>query len=315
MVLLLSLACKPDAPAEDVLTEVSEAPLEDPMMEAGLLAGLQFALQADITAPWRGLSAANTYAMGACPAQYSGEPPDNDLAGTGAVGPGTSWSDACDAGDTSYRGFMYWESAFSGDVSTGAERLLIGDSSVVQGDQVLYEFDGNARDSYSATSSAEGQWWEYEATVSAIIGGDLTYGGTATPGGIQEDLFVYYTGGDEQFVEAIGNVYLYSDLIAGTFDSVYLDMEYQGTRGASDGECTAEPRGTIGLRDADAHWYYVVFEPKYNSTLDFENAEYSACDGCGTAYYRGFEQPSRLCPDFSSLWDTLAPPLATEFPL
>ncbi len=309
-------ACGKKDESADVV-DPTVAPIEDATMENALLESVNWALGTDVTAPWRGLSAANAHGNGACPAGYSGEPPDNDIQGTGAVGQGTSWTGSCSAGAVDYLGYMYWETAFSGDVSAGAARMLIGDGTVGEGDRVLYEFDGNANDAYQEETTYDGlEIWEYEAEVSATVTGELVYpaGGLPGPSGLRADLFVYYTGGDLQTLEAYGNVYLYEDLLAGTFDSVFLDIEMDG-RGADPEDCTLEPRGTIGLRDHDANWYYVQFAPKYNSTLDYENAPYSTCDGCGTAYFNGFEQPALLCPDFASVWDHLAPPDATEFPL
>lgn len=314
--LLATAACSPEAEPEKG-ADPTVAPIEDPALEAALFESLSWALSADVTAPWRGLAAANARGNGACPAGYAGEPPDNDIQGTGAVGAGTSWTGSCSAGAVDYLGYMYWETAFTGDVSAGAARMLIGDGTVGEGDRVLYEFDGNANDAFSSETTYDGlDVWEYESEVSATVTGELAYpeGGLPGPSGLREDLFVYFTGGDEQTLEAYGNVYLYEDLIAGTFDSVFLDIEMDG-RGADPEDCTAEPRGTIGLRDHEANWYYVQFAPKYNSTLDYENAPYSTCDGCGTAYFNGFEQPSLLCPDFTSLWDQLTPPDAAEFPL
>jgi hypothetical protein len=314
--LALATACSPEPEAAAVV-DPTVAPIEDTTMEGAITDALRWALSADLTAPWRGLAAANAYGDGACPAGHSGEPPDNDLPGTGAVGSGTSWTGSCAAGDVDYLGYMYWETAFTGDLSAGAARMLIGDSTVGQGDTVLYEFDGNANDRYTESVTWDGlSIWEYESEVDATITGSLAYGADSEPGaaGIQEDLFVYYGGGDIQTLEAYGNVYLYEGLLADSFDSVFLDVEMDG-RGADPDTCTAEPRGTIGLRDHDANWYYVQFAPKYNSTLDYENAPYSTCDGCGTAYFNGFEQASLLCPDFTSLLGGLVPPDASEFPL
>jgi len=294
----------------------SVAPIEDPVLEAALQDATIFGLTADLTAPWRGLAAVNARGDGACPAAWDGEPSGTDLQGTGAVGAGRSWTGSCTAGNIDYRGYMYWESAFTGDLAAGAARMLIGDSSVLEGDTILYEFNGNARDRYTESTTWDGlSVWEVELEVSATVTGTLVYGagGTPGPGGLQEDLFVYYTGGDEQTMEAYGNVYLYDDMVRG-FDSVFLDIEMDG-RGADPETCTLEPRGTVGLRDSDANWYYVQFAPKYNSTLDYEPQPYSTCDGCGTAYFNGFEQPSLLCPDFDAVWDALVPPSADEFTL
>lgn len=290
--------------------------VQDAELESALVLALGWAATSDVTLPWLGLNRLAAMGDGACPAGYSGEPPGVDVTGTGAVGAGGSWVGSCETSSATWRGYMYWEDAYTGSMADGAARLLVGDGSVTQGDTNLFEFDGDATDRYSERTTADGgHLWEYEATINATMSGSLIYdpATSPTPGGVQEDLFVYYTGGAEATFEAYGNLYLFEDVLYGRYDSVFLDVELAGPGTDDPDACLTEPKGTIGLRDVDGHWYYVVFEPKYNSTLDYENDPYSGCDGCGTTYFRGFEQEARVCPDFSSLWSVLGAPTAAEF--
>jgi hypothetical protein len=252
---------------------------------------IEIAVDTDLRASWTAL--VNTLSMSndSCPVMQ-----------------GDSWSDMCSTEASSFNGFMSWQVNVDGPVS---ERVLSGDAVVGTETAVAFEFDGDGNDSYEDM----GTQWIYQSDLAATVTGDLAFGaGSLTPGGFRTDMFVYYEGGSETYFEADGEVLLFDHLYLDRFDSVSIDLEFQGPLGADADDCTLEPRGLVSFRDSDAHWYDVVFEPKYQSNLDYDNDPYSACDGCGTVYYRGFEQADRVCLDFSFLWDrVLTQPNPSDF--
>jgi len=242
---------------------------------------VEIAVDTDLRASWAAL--VNTLSMSndSCP-----------------VIQGDSWSDMCTTDESSFNGFMSWQVDTDGPLS---ERILSGDAVVGTESMVAFEFDGDGNDRFEDYGSG----WVYQSDLAATVTGDLAFrpGASLTPGGFRTDMFLYYEGGDANYFEADGEVLLFDYLFLERFDSVSIDVEFQGPTGADADDCVMEPRGLVSFRDSDAHWYDVVFEPKYQSNLDYENDPYSACDGCGTVYYRGFEQTDRVCLDFSFLWD------------
>ncbi len=76
---------------------------------------------------------------------------------------------------------------------------------------------------------------------------------------------------------------------------VFLAASYDATlwNEASGAACAEEPSGTVSLRDPDGNWY----EARFDGGLEVEDA--SACDGCGTVYWRG-QEVGEVCPDFST---------------
>jgi hypothetical protein len=289
-----------------------DAPASAKEIERAASEALLLAVGTDMRAPWAALAGSLDLAEGGCPDTFDGEPPGFDVAGAGSIGSGEAWSDACESGGATFAGSMYWEHAADASARRGA-RLLVGDGVVGTADQVLFEFDGDGTDRYEETTRSDGsRVWTYHSEVVGNVTGSLAFGGTSTPGGFRTDLDLWYSGGDDEWFEAIGNLFLYEDTFAGDFDSLWLDMELQGEAGASADDCTLEPRGVISVRDTEAHWYDLVFAPRYDSALDYENEPYSACDGCGTLYYRGSEQPTAICPDWDALRDELAAPPSLE---
>ena len=134
-------------------------------------------------------------------------------------------------------------------------------------------------------------------------------------GGWRTDLNLSWTSGDQDTLTANGNVYFFDHLIAGRFDSVNMDLTLQGPTGASPEACTAEPIGFISLRDPDAFWYDLVFDP-LESDGEYDNEPYAGCDGCGTLYIRGVKQEAPVCLDLSWVWSgALTPPAAADYAL
>ena len=138
-----------------------------------------------------------------------------------------------------------------------------------------------------------------------------------TPGGYRTDMYVFYSGGDADRFEARGNVYLFDGRMHTYFDSLQVEINLSGPTGAGPQACELEPNGWIGLRDQNAYWFDLVFEPRRTDDIgdpDYDNEPYTGCDGCGTLYIRGL-QDREVCIDFSFLWEDgfLSPPSAQEF--
>lgn len=80
-------------------------------------------------------------------------------------------------------------------------------------------------------------------------------------------------------------------ITAVNFDRLYLMNEAAGT------SCSAEPGGTIRIRDAAGSWYDVTFSgPAYSGAPSFP----AYCDGCVDVWWRG-ENLGETCPDTSGL--------------
>ncbi len=302
----LLAACSPDeegagAGAEEVL----RSPLTDPELISAIQGSFDVVLATTIQAPWAGHAATLAAGDGACPARNAGEPYGQDIEGGGTVSTGESWIGECETPLRSYTGYMFWEVAAG---ETTSQRALFGNATVSVGDLVEWEFDGDASDRLDVLPSGATYFSEVDATVTGI----LATGARVGPGGYRANLFVDLETGASPTFEADGDVLLYEDLFDGKFDSVHVDVEMEKTS-TSTTDCTAEPRGTISFRDADARWYDVVFAPKYNSNLEYES-ELSACDGCGTVYWRGYEQ-REICLDFDFLWNALETPTSNDFAL
>jgi len=266
--------------------------LSDIELKLAVQQSMEIAVATDLRASWAALS--NTMAMSndSCP-----------------VVQGDSWTDMCSTDASSFNGFMSWQVDFDG---AATERVLSGDSVVGTDVAVAFEFDGDGTDTFEDY----GTHWVYRSDLAATVSGELAFdpANSMTPGGFRTDMFLYYEGGDSDFFEADGEILLFDHLYLDRFDSVAIDMRFQGPRGAGADDCALEPRGLVSFRDSDAHWYDVIFEPKYQSNLEYDNAPYSSCDGCGTVYYRGFEQSERVCLDFSFLWDrVLTQPDTSEY--
>ena len=182
-------------------------------------------------------------------------------------------------------------------------------------DEVVFEFDGMASDSVSLLETADGTRWVYTSFVDATVTGTMPFEGTATPGGWRTDLYLSAVGGDFPSLTARGNVYLFDTLIQDRFDSVVMDLELVSEAAAGPDDCTLEPLGTLRIRDENAYWYDLVFLPRYPEDGADPDADYSACDGCGTFYVRGQEQEQEVCIDLSFAFDLLTAPDPDDFVL
>jgi hypothetical protein len=329
--LIVLLACGA-APSEDSgpLETVTTAPtlplpdIEGVPWDAVFTDALALAVSIDARAPWSAHEAALALGAPGCPDLYLG-PPDDPLADAGDGG--VSWSDACAAQSASFSGWAWWtaEVLVTGDASTPegatttASRSMSADAAATSGDALLLELDGTVDDALNRTVAPGYDHWTYTSTVDATLGGALGWGpDAAIPGGLRTDLYLFATGGDVDALEVRGNVYLPEHRLHDRFDSLAVDAAFTGARGAAADACTLEPAGTLSVRDADAFWYDVVFQPRYeDDAADTGGADpggYGACDGCGTLYIRGVEQPQLVvCPDFDGLWSWLTPPDPAEY--
>ena len=80
--------------------------------------------------------------------------------------------------------------------------------------------------------------------------------------------------------------------------------------------CALEPKGYLSIRDENAFWHDLVFQPRYEDDIDdgYDDDPYTACDGCGTLFVRGLEQPIIVCPDLD-LFSQLSPPAVEDYVL
>jgi hypothetical protein len=304
-------------------------PLDGIDLDTLYATAVQKAITSDMRVPWKGHVAGFDRFTPGCPDVYAGTPSDM-IEGIDMDAPGTSWLDHCTVGDLGFGGFEYWESSVhaSGDVTTDeglsieGQRMLVGDGTISRGDAALFEFKGTASDSLNQQSAPNYEHWLYSSLVDGTVSGSDPFEGAGVSSkGWRTDMYLAYSGGDIDSIEARGNIYWFdeADKIDGRFDSIALDIEFAGPHGITPDDCPTEPRGWIGVRDSDAYWYDVVFEPRHDddgTDTDYQPDPYTACDGCGTLYVRGVPQDIQVCPDLSFLWDgALAPPDPDEFAL
>lgn len=297
--------------------------LSDIDKQAAVLEAMDIVLSVRGSTVWAGHERAFERRFDGCPDVYVGAPEDSDLdEDDRARGQGMSWSDFCASpGGLYYRGWEHWitRARTTGDVSDGstgrvqeASRSLTGNAVVGDDQDVRYEFRGEASDTVYVVQAGDYRRETWSSQLVATVNGTDTLepASSLTPGGYRADLYVAVQTGDVQRVESRGDVYMFEDRIQGRFDSVSLSLEFIGELGAGPDDCTAEPRGWIGLRDENAWWLDIVFQPAADddATDSFDDPDYSACDGCGTAYLRGVEQTVELgevCLDLSAIWSSV----------
>ena len=178
-----------------------------------------------------------------------------------------------------------------GDVDTGA---------------LVFDFGGTGEDAFTANVAPDFESWTYSSTVRGEAQGVAGFGeGSELPGGWRADLYVTYTGGDVRTAQARGELLLHEGRIGDRFGGVSMDLALPGPDAAASSECVDEPTGWISLRDDDAYWFDLVFQPRYEEDANgvvFENYPYGECEGCGTLYIRGIEQGT-VCVDVSPLFN------------
>jgi hypothetical protein len=280
----------------------------------------QVGLTVDLDRAWKGHAKTVELGSEGCPDFYAGPPPqagDNVDEDAGGV----AWQDRCKTiGDRRFSGWSWWDGSLerSGDEEVGitseARRRLVGDGTVAYGDEVSFEFDGEASDSIYLLEAGDDSRWVYNSFVDATVTGSLPFGNTNTPGGWRTDLYLNVVGGNSPSLTARGNVYLFDTLVQDRFDSVVMDLALVSEAAAGPDDCTLEPLGTLSIRDTNAYWYDLVFLPRYADDTALDE-DYSACDGCGTFYVRGQEQEEQVCIDLSFAFDLLEAPDPNDFVL
>jgi len=296
----------------DPAEELEIPSLEDVDFEASLEEAFVMALQADLDRVWRGHAEALALRQGTCPDFYAGTPDfelelDDDF-------PGLVWFDECESDEVGFAGWLGWTQQIAAESSVEnpefvfieGERSLQGDGLVRQAGALVYEFDGEGADAVYVEDAGESSYYAYSSYVNGTV--------SEAEEMFRTEMYVVHSGGMGQTLEARGNLYWMDFRIAGRFDSVALDVEMVGAELAGEDDCTLEPRGWIGVRDEDAYWYEVVFEPR-NPAEDYENDPYTECDGCGELYIRGLPQGTLVCPDFSSVWSSLTSPTMDDYAL
>ena len=262
-----------------------------------------------------------------CPDVYTGVP-NGDIDELDEDAGGASWWDFCETSKSElWSGWSWWDSdpLVTGDpvLASGATadgtRELIADAAIVHGEDPLWEFDGSVEESLHRVWGPGFDAWTWSSTVDGTFTGTHYFAGnTITPEGWRTDLYLFASEGDADRVEARGNVYLFLPVLHDRFDSMAMDLEIIGANGAGPDDCLDEPLGWIGLRDADAVWYDLVFLPRESNDLieaPYDNIPLSVCDGCGTLYVRGVES-GEVCMDFSWMLDgAIEPPDISEFVL
>lgn len=304
-----------DPAAELVLPDYSDVDIDAVYTEA-----LDIVLSARGDKVWAGHERALARRFEGCPDIYVGAPEESNLdADDEARQNGVSWSDFCEtAGGLYYRGYQHWNQSadVSGDPTTSTgrsgtgQRTLAGNGVVGDTQDVRFEWRGEVTD--AVTSVVAGDYFRYTwstTTTGTASGTDIFEPATSlTPGGWRADVYVAVQGGDAQRIEARGDLFLLEHRIGGRFDSVSMNIEFIGELGAGPEDCTLEPRGWIGLRDENAWWLDIVFQPIGDDDATGGGSgdpDYSACDGCGTAYVRGVEQTIELgemCLDMTPIF-------------
>jgi len=304
-----------DTPAAElVMPDLDGVDIDQTFVDA-----IAIALAANTQVAWQGHSTSLARQHIGCPDLYVGPPAvlvDDDQIAEDAHG--TSWYDDCTTpGGLFYRGLMYWDAVAegAGDAETSAGRTDSGRRSLigaaVVGDEVdtRFQFRGDAADSVTRVTAPGYERWTYSSTLSATLTGIDAFDPIAalTPGGWRAEMYTYASGGDADFLELRGDLYLFDHRIQDRFDSVSLDIELPGPTGSAPDACQLEPKGWIGVRDENAFWIDVVFLPLEGSSAPvpaYDDPQYTVCDGCGTVYVRGLEAGpiGEICPDFGSLW-------------
>ncbi|TNE87636.1 MAG: hypothetical protein EP330_17700 [Deltaproteobacteria bacterium] len=281
-------------------------------------------LAVDARAAWSAHKDALGLVTPGCPDLYYGVPPVEDD-GLPDMADGMAWADHCTtAGDRTFAGHTFWQNAASTLGSTAAPegltttgtRSLFTDGIVSEGDTVVSELDGEIRDSLLRIQTESGDEWTYNSLVDATVTGTAAASHGMPAGGLRADLVLSYRGGDVRTLEdARGNVFFFEHRIGDRFDSIAIDLTHAAPSNNAN-DCPDEPLGYISVRDENAFWYDLVFQPRYGAGDEgYENLPYTECDGCGNIYVRGLDQGIEVCPDLSFLWDgsTLNAPVVEDY--
>jgi len=323
---LLAAALLAGCPTEavDPGPPAAQLPLPDTTgidFEAAYRDALDVLLATDMRAVWDGHREGLRTIRPGCPDLWAGEPDDVEE-------PGTSWQDHCTTtAGFAYDGALTWENEASregeADSPLGAieagRRSLRGDGAVGSDGGLVFDFGGTGEDAFTSNVAADYAQWSYSSTIVGEARGSGGFGAQAAlPGGFRSDLYVAYTGGATQAVEARGELLMHEGVVGDRFSGISADLALPGPDAAGSSVCVDEPTGWLSLRDDDAYWYDLVFQPRYleDATGEvYENYPYGECEGCGTLYIRGVEQGT-VCMDLSGLFDgSLTPPPLEDYVL
>jgi len=325
MVSLLACAPEEEEPVDvgDPAEELALPDLTETDWPAAYAEALAVTVELRTALAWTGHQDALALGRDGCPDIYVGAP-DEDLDIDEDAG-GVSWADYCETGGgLGFTGFSWWDGdvTVEGDAQSpegataSGERRMIADAVVSDSDGVRFQLDGEVSDALSRVDAEGYSRWTWSSLIQGSLTGTDVFTGTATPGGVRADLYLYASGGDVEYMEARGDVYLNEEPILGRFDSLSMDIAMIEARSAGPDDCALEPLGYLSIRDTDAYWYDLVFLPRYDENAtdeDYPNDPYGECDGCGTLYVRGLEQ-GEVCVDFSFLWEgALTPPDIEDF--
>jgi len=333
MIFALLLSCAPEEAAPPtikptpVVDELEIPDISGIDMEAAFVDALTLALTVNARTPFNSLNNSFDRFQTGCPDVYAGIPPQEQAeVDVGMDAGGLTWTDHCENPDGgTFSGYGWWDGdvLVTGDptsaegITIEASREMNADGVVGDPNGVFFEFKGDASDSlYTVQADGYDRWIYSSLVVGTATGSDPFPAGSLAPAGWRTDLYLFMTGGDEDSLEARGNVYLFTGRMAERFDSLALDINVIGELGAGPDDCTQEPLGWIGLRDENAVWYDLIFLPRSENDITgipYPNDPLSECDGCGTLYIRGVES-GEFCPDFSFLFDgSLQAPPVDEF--
>ncbi len=285
---------------------------------------LRLALAVDLREVWPAHVETLELASTGCPNFFAGTPDlDNNEIPEEA---GYAWSDLCTAtGGRRYAGWSWWDNRISvqgdSDSNIGAtaegSRRIVADGLVALGEDIQLEFDGEASDSVLRVDATDYSSWSYSSLVDATMTGALI--DPIAPGGLRAELFTRATGGDADTLEMRGNVHLFDHLLRDRYDSMTVDLLWAAPGSTAPDVCADEPAGWIGVRDENAFWTELIFQPRYDDDVTddpYDNDPFNRCDGCANVYIRGVLQDFTVCPDFSFLWDGgLSAPEANAYAL
>ena len=295
MLVLLSLACSSEAPADSGAPAeptpylVDEEAPPAPALDAATLEG---AIAEALAQAWTlradpillGYEAAMAHAEPGCPDYYS-----ND----GNV----YWYDQCTTSDgTRFDGYGFaqiYEGYDAGDGNLYDGFGLYGVARVTTPEGHRFVSGGSA---YSLrTANADTTTWQ------SVIQGTFSWDGAEASdswkvGDLTPDLTLVAVGAN---ANALGRAVAIQGSVGGLegpVNAVLFDgfLIYTAAWGSA---CAIEPGGGVSLRGEDGGWYDVLFDgpAEWGGSADA-----AACDGCGDAWFRG-EPIGTVCMDATTL--------------
>lgn len=276
-----------------------------------------------------------------CPQVWAGVPPE-DLTNFQFDDDeeGLSWLSDCTTGSgLTFSGFTHWTSTLRDEdgYGGGASRSLVGNAAVLDGDDVLWAFTGEAADTFDEGTG------QYSSSFAGTVTGSMSGLGAglraqnntaSDDGGFQAqwgtDGSMHFSGSVEAF-----DGYGPTDTRSGDepelegitgwkknqprFTSIRFDLTFGP-------DCAEEPVGFVGLRGNEGFWFDIYFLPIYpvdedtaqSNSFPFENIDNQTCDGIGTLFSRNADLAAldaaddnwsrELAPDFDAVRDNLPSP-------